>query len=170
MENKLLMRYLSRMPEGVELANLTVPTLLDVVVIKEEVCWDPKLMEIIQKLWVDEDNVSNFSLHRVMLKYKGRLVVSKSSLLPSILHTYHDSVFGGHSGFLRMYKRLIGELYWEGMKQDVKKYVGECSVCQKKQIFGYVACEVVITVEYTICYLGRCIHGFYRGITEVSRV
>ena len=50
--------------------------------------------------------------------------------LPTILHTYHDSVLGGHSRYLRTYKRLMGELYWEGIKHDVKIYRNECIVCQ----------------------------------------
>lgn len=56
-----------------------------------------------------------------------------SSLIPAILHLYHNSVLGGHSGFLRTYKRLTGELCWIGMKADVKKYVEECYVCQQNK-------------------------------------
>lgn len=43
---------------------------------------------------------------------------------------FHDSMLGGHSGFLCTYKRMTGELYWPGMKADIKKYVEECGVCQ----------------------------------------
>lgn len=61
-------------------------------------------------------------------------MLSKSSTsIPTVLHTYHVSVFGIHSGFLRTYKRLTGELYWEGMKGDVKKYVEECVACQRNK-------------------------------------
>lgn len=96
--------------------------------IKEEVYKDSKLKDIIEKLMVDEDSISNFSLQQGILKYRGRLVIFKtSSLLPAILHMYyHDSVFGGHSGCLHTYRRLFGELYWRDMKSDVKKYVEEC--------------------------------------------
>ncbi|XP_038895982.1 uncharacterized protein LOC120084159 [Benincasa hispida] len=73
-----------------------------------------------------EDEVQDFSLHRGVLKHKGRLVLSStSSLIPTIMHTYHDSIFGGHSRFLRTYKIVSGELYWEGMKRAVKEYVEE---------------------------------------------
>lgn len=73
-----------------------------------------KLKEIMAKIDEHDEEVSDFSFQQRVLKYKGRLVLLKTStLLPTILHTYHDSVFGGHSGYLRTYKRLTGELYWE---------------------------------------------------------
>lgn len=79
----------------------------------------------------DENRGNKYSIEQEMLRYKNRLVISKSStLIPTILHTYHDSLFGGHSGFLRTYKRFA---YWEGMKQEVKKYCEECLVCQKNK-------------------------------------
>lgn len=40
---------------------------------------------------------------------------------------------GGHSGQLRTYKRIVAELYWEGMKNDIKLYVDRCHVCQQKK-------------------------------------
>lgn len=78
----------------------------------------------------DPDYISKFLIHQDTLQYKGRLVLSRNSkLIPAILHLYHD-----HSSFLHMYKRLQGELYWEIMKGDVKKYMEQCTVCQKKKI------------------------------------
>ncbi|TYK01196.1 putative retroelement pol polyprotein [Cucumis melo var. makuwa] len=50
-----------------------------------------------------------------------------------MLHTFHDSVVGVHSGFLRTYKRLASELYWPGMKRDVQKYCEQCVVCQRNK-------------------------------------
>ena len=40
---------------------------------------------------------------------------------------------GGHSGFLRTYKRIAGELYWQGMKAVIKKYCAECLICQRNK-------------------------------------
>ena len=70
----------------------------------------------------EKADIPYYTFNQGVLKFKGRLVISSaSSLLPAILHTYHDSIFGGHSGFLRTYKRAMGELYWKGMKKDIKK-------------------------------------------------
>lgn len=125
---------LSRVPPDVEFRSITVPNILDVETVKGEVQKDADLMKIIKKLEEDPDSVPKFTLHQGTLLYKNRLVLSKNSeLLGNILHAYHDSILGGHSGFLRTYKRLTGELYWEGMKGHVKEYVAKCSNCQRNK-------------------------------------
>lgn len=73
-------------------------------------------------------------MHQSMLRYKGRMVISKNlALLPTILHIYHDFVFGGCSGYLRTYKGMMGELYCKGMRSDVQKYCEECLICQRNK-------------------------------------
>lgn len=125
---------LSRMPTPTEIRVLTTTTLVDLEVVQQEVEMDKDLQNIIAKLKEDPDSVPKFSLERGRLLYKKRLVIpSTSSLIPSLLSTFHDSVIGGHSGFLRTYKRMTGELYWRGMKKDVKKYVESCVICQKNK-------------------------------------
>lgn len=115
---------LSQLPPIVHFAPLTIPPVLDITLINSEVANDPCLKKVIEQLKEDEDSVPKFSLTQGKLLYKGRLVLSKtSSLIPSILYTFHDSVMGGHSSFLRTYKRLARELYWKGMKNDTKNYV-----------------------------------------------
>lgn len=118
---------LSRVLPAVHLATLTVPAILDVDIVSREVARDPKLMKIIQQLQDDPDSVSMFEWIQGKLLYKKMLVLTKdSSLILAVLHTFHDSVMGEHSRFLRTYKRLTGELYCKGMKSDVRKYVSEC--------------------------------------------
>lgn len=126
---------LSRVPHGVHLNQLTGPNIVDIAIIKEEVGSDEKLRKIKEELEAKgAGQEAKFSLKQGMLMYKDRMVILKNSkLIPTILHTYHDSVFGGPSGFLRTYKRLTRELYWEEMKQDVKKYCAECIICQRNK-------------------------------------
>ncbi|TYK28181.1 polyprotein [Cucumis melo var. makuwa] len=78
----------------------------------------------------------------------NRLVLSKtSSLIPAMLHTFHDSIVGGHSGFLRTYKRLTAELYWEGMKSDVKKHCEECLTCQRNKTLALSPAGLLVPLE-----------------------
>ncbi|KAL0537658.1 hypothetical protein IC582_026641 [Cucumis melo] len=124
---------LSRVPSVVQLNQLTVPALIDLKLIQKEVEKDDYLKQIIKRITEGEE-VPKYTIHHGILQYKGRIVIAKSStLISTILHTYHDSVFGGHSGFLRTYKRLTGELFWQGMKGDVQKYCEECTVCQRNK-------------------------------------
>lgn len=104
-----------------------------------------------------------------MLKYKGRLVLSRqSTLIPNILHTYHDSVLGGHSGFLRTYKRMMGELYWEGMKEDVKKYCKECIVCQKNKTLALSPARLLMPLEIPNSVWSDISMDFIEGLPRSS--
>lgn len=125
---------LSRMAPGPYLNVLSTPNLLDVELIKLELQVDEYLTKIMTDLKQDPDSHPKFSLQQGDLRYKNRMVLSKTStLLPSILHLYHNTVLEGHSGFLRTYKRMCEELYWQGMKTDTKKFVEECEVCQRNK-------------------------------------
>lgn len=96
---------LSRMPAIVELSQITVPFIIDKFQIQAEVAEDEELQKVIEALEIDPDTHPNFHLHQGQLHYKNRIVISsKSSIIPTILHTFHDSIMGGHSGFLRTYK------------------------------------------------------------------
>ena len=125
---------LSRVPPTVYLIHLSAPALLDLAIIQEEVEKDPAFGEIRRRIEEQQEGVPNFSSQQGALKFKGRVALPKSSsLIPTIMHTYHDSVFGGHSGFLRTYKRITRELYWECIKKDIKKYCVECLICQRNK-------------------------------------
>lgn len=124
---------LSRRPDTKEMMIITTPTLIDVVIVQKEVHED-ELQAVVQKLLTDPSSVKKYSLEQGKLLYKGWLVLSsKSTFVPALLTTFHDSVLGGHSRFLRTYKRLVGELYWKGMKDSVKKHIAKCIICQRNK-------------------------------------
>lgn len=50
-----------------------------------------------------------------------------------LLQEFHSSVFGGHSGILRTFKRISQLFYWPGMKKDVDAYVRSCDTCQRSK-------------------------------------
>lgn len=39
----------------------------------------------------------------------------------------------GHQGVLKTYQRLKRCFYWQSMKQDIKKFVSKCAVCQQNK-------------------------------------
>ncbi|KAL4018114.1 hypothetical protein IC575_021704 [Cucumis melo] len=125
---------LSRVEPRIELHEMTTSGIVDISVVCEEVDKDEGLQKIVAKLKKEQEVDGKFEWKNGRLLYKGRLVLPQtSSLIPRLLHTFHDSVLGGHSGFLRTYKRMSGELYWQGMKNDIKKYVEQCEVCQRNK-------------------------------------
>lgn len=143
------------------LNHLSAPTLLDVAVILEEVEKDPSLQEIIKLIEEQNLEVPNYIVQQGVLKFEGRLVLSKSSsLLQTIMHTYHDSAFGGHSGFLRTYKRMTSELYWKGMKKDIKKYCDECLICQKNKTSALSPAGLLMPLEIPNANMELFFNGF----------
>ena len=116
---------LSQIEKPLELRSMSTTGIVNMEVVEMEVELDEDLKGIIEELKENPDESSKFQWINGNLLYKKRIVLSKkSSLIPTLLYTFHDSILGGHSRFLRTYKRMCGELYWKGMKADVKKYVG----------------------------------------------
>lgn len=100
----------------------------------EEVLADPKLRIVVQDLLVQPDLYKGYQLKKGRLFYKDRIVLPKTSPRTStILHEFHDSAVGGHSGYFRTYKRVSNLVFWEGMKRDIQAYVQACEVCQRNK-------------------------------------
>lgn len=77
------------------------------------------------------DSRVHYSVINDKLWYKRRLVIPKTSkFISTLLHEFHDSKMGGHGGILKTLKKIQACFYREGMYNDIKKYVTECSVCQ----------------------------------------
>ncbi|KAL5571190.1 hypothetical protein UlMin_020787 [Ulmus minor] len=69
-----------------------------------------------------------------MLFYKGKLVLPTFSVwITRFLHEFHDPLVGGHSGFFQTFKRISENLFWHGMKKDIRDYLAGCKVCQKSK-------------------------------------
>lgn len=125
---------LSRKGPVAKLTHISMRAIIDVETIQREVDEDESLQKIIEELKEDPLQHPKYTIEHGKLLYKGRLVISSSSnLINNILHTYHDSVMGGHFRFIRTYKRLIGELYWSNMKRDVQRHVEACDTCQRNK-------------------------------------
>lgn len=63
-----------------------------------------------------------------------RLVISASSRwIPTLLHEFHATPQGGHSGFYRAYRRIAANVYWIGMKGMIQDFVKACDICQRQK-------------------------------------
>ncbi|KAI5416670.1 hypothetical protein KIW84_041626, partial [Lathyrus oleraceus] len=85
--------------------------------LEEEVQSDDRLKLVVQALLADPCSQEGFQLKGGRLYHEGRIVIPKNSPRISwILHEFHDTAVGGHSGYLRTYKKIVGVVYWEGMR------------------------------------------------------
>ncbi|KAK9125601.1 hypothetical protein Scep_014447 [Stephania cephalantha] len=122
---------LSRFP-CMDLQSLTTISFLDVDLLHSEVLRDPFLCPILHALQQGTDAPPGWSLFRDHLRYDDRMVISAtSSLKGQILSEFHASPIGGHGGFLKTFKRISAELFWVGMKKDIKDFVATCDICQR---------------------------------------
>ncbi|CAL1379503.1 unnamed protein product [Linum trigynum] len=67
-----------------------------------------------------------------ILRYKGAIVVGSAGVLRSkLLHLFHSSPVGGHSGVQVTYQLIKPYFYWPGLKAAVRQWVLGCDVCQR---------------------------------------
>jgi hypothetical protein len=50
-----------------------------------------------------------------------------------VLSELHATPTVGHSGFTKTYDRVKHSFFWDGMKQDIRKFVPECEMCQRNK-------------------------------------
>ena len=56
-------------------------------------------------------------------------VAAPRSLVPRVIHTYHDLPLAGHMGIDKTYDRVKKRFHWTNMLADVRKYVNACVSC-----------------------------------------
>lgn len=100
----------------------------------EEVKQDDKLSLILQQIITNKDPPEGYNLRNGCLLFQGRLVLPKDSpRIPKLIAEFHNTPMGGHSGYLRTYKRIASVLFWEGMKKQVQEFVAKCTICQQNK-------------------------------------
>lgn len=96
---------------------------------------DPDSSKLLSKLAQDVQENSNFSLTDGILKFKNRLYIGAATdFRQTLLHTFHNSAIGGHSGIRATLHRLKKHFYWPNMKKDVEQYISVCPVCQLTKV------------------------------------
>lgn len=74
----------------------------------------------------------HFSIINGKLFYKKRIFVPDvDHWRVKIMQELHCGKLGGHSRWLRTYKRISRKFFWPGIKKQVKTFVVECMVCQQ---------------------------------------
>ncbi|CAI8619543.1 unnamed protein product [Vicia faba] len=92
--------------------------------LEEEIQKDDRLKGVVQDLISDLISHKGFQLKRGRLYREGRVVIFRNSPRISwILQEFYDIVVGGHSSYLRTYKRIASVVYWEGVRRKIQEYV-----------------------------------------------
>lgn len=51
-----------------------------------------------------------------------------------MLTEFHSSPTDGHLGYLKTLKRLKRNVYWRGLKGEVKNFIQQCEICQRQKV------------------------------------
>lgn len=51
-----------------------------------------------------------------------------------LLKEFHNSRFAAHPGSTKMYRDLVREYKWRGVKHDVADFASKCFICQQVKV------------------------------------
>lgn len=122
---------LSRMGDRVELIALSYIKVLDLSILGKEIEKDPVLSKLKVKMEGSRSTTQRYSVEQGLSKNKGCLVVPcRFELKQKVLEEFHNSKVRRYSGVLKIYKRLVVEVYQSGMVCNVCHFVASCDVFQ----------------------------------------
>ncbi|KAD2394125.1 hypothetical protein E3N88_41102 [Mikania micrantha] len=102
--------------------------------IKEAQKEDGELWAITENLKIRKQSEFRIDENGVIWCGKRLCVPDNAALRESLLSEAHSSPFSIHPGSTKMYRDLRHHFWWNGMKEDVAKYVSHCLTCQQVKI------------------------------------
>lgn len=111
---------------------------------------DPSLKSCFSKIGKEfhsnKDTTYHFSEEAGLLYRHYRLstgrtfkqVVVPRTLRQHILKVAHEGIMAGHQGVRRTTDRILGDFYWPGMHEEIRRFVKSCDVCQRTTPKGKV--------------------------------
>ncbi|CAJ2640536.1 unnamed protein product [Trifolium pratense] len=112
--------------------------------ILDEISRDVSVQKLLAEVMTDPSAKPGFSVQQGVLLYQGRLVIGPQSyIIPKLLKEFHETPIGGHSGFLRTYRRVAENLYWIGMQKTIREFVRACDICQRQKYEATTPCGLL---------------------------
>ncbi|KAD3641324.1 hypothetical protein E3N88_30548 [Mikania micrantha] len=102
--------------------------------IKEAQKEDGELWAITENLEIGKQSEFRIDENGVIWCGKRLCVPDNAALRESLLSEAHSSPFSIHPGSTKMYRDLRQHFWWNGMKEDVARYVSHCLTCQQVKI------------------------------------
>jgi hypothetical protein len=93
---------------------------------------NPQATRWIQHLQQQPDAKGRFTLRDGILYFRKRIWLGGAPQVQQlIMHAFHASKLGGHSGFPVTYNRIRPLFAWPKMKNQIKEFVQSCMTCQQ---------------------------------------
>jgi len=124
---------LSRAPSSPgQLLLLSVPHLEFIEDLRRTLHDDPQFQALLSKVQEDPSAHMDCRVHNELIFFQGRIWLPRSNpYIPTILLEYHATPLRGHVGVAKTSHRLASSFFWAGLKEDVKHFIWECTVCQQ---------------------------------------
>jgi hypothetical protein len=91
----------------------------------------PDTIDLLHKLQLGEDVPKSYMLKNGLILKKGKIFIVKNSPFKGkILDYIHNNPQVGHSGYRKTVQNAKADFHWEDMRNDIKRMVRECHVCQ----------------------------------------
>lgn len=133
-KNNTVLDALSRQGELLVTTGISTPLLSFVQEVQNDCLADQEAVKVTQLLENGKCQNKKFTLVNHQLYYRNRVFVPASgNWRAKIVSEFHGGHEGGHSGYLRTYKRVSRNFSWPGMKKLIRKFVAECDICQRNR-------------------------------------
>ncbi|MCH88801.1 transposon Tf2-1 polyprotein, partial [Trifolium medium] len=90
------------------------------------------MLQIMEACQQQQEAYKLFTVRDELLLWKDKLVIpNNKELIEKILQEFHASHIGGHGGINKTIARIQAQFYWKRMREDIKDYVQQCTICQQ---------------------------------------
>ncbi|CAF1019611.1 unnamed protein product, partial [Brachionus calyciflorus] len=95
--------------------------------------WRKALMNNFESLVIQNNSLylQKYFSNNDKLVYQFVVPKSKTKVVFNKLHT---SIFGGHLGFEKTFKKIEERFFWPYMNSEIKEWVKSCDICQRLKI------------------------------------
>ena len=126
--------------EEIQNSDLFSSNNFDITQIKIEQAKDPIIQNKMKEIMKDttkhsyvikDDLLYKLVVTRANCITKAKLIYLPSSMINSLLQSYHNDPLSGHFGMRRTYLKIKNKFWWPHMKQSITQHIQACLPCQQ---------------------------------------
>lgn len=124
---------LSRLPDTSATAHmlLFVPCLTFLDALRQQLDTHDEYCQKRQLILASPANHPFFFITQGLILHKGRIWLTRGlPIITTLLLEYHATTTGGHAGVAKTLARLSENFHWDGIRDDVARFVAQCLDCQ----------------------------------------
>lgn len=149
---------LLRIDHSSQLFTLTMPHFIFLDELRAYLQSSPEFTNLVQQAQQNPAQHKDFKWHQGLLFFKNKIWINRdNSFIPRLLQEFHNSPVAGHMGVQKSFLRLHDNFFWHGMREDVRKFIFECTVCQSTK---YTSKNLVVCCNQSLPHqlFGRISH------------